>query len=287
MKTLLLIDTHALVHRFFHALPPFTGPKGEPTNALYGMSGVLIKIIKDQKPDYIAAATDRPEKTFREEQFKEYKIQRPPAANELVAQLIRMPELFENFGVKVFSVAGYEADDIIGTLVEKFREEPDLKIVVLSGDLDILQLVQDDKVVAQMFKTGITETVIYNEEAVVAKYGLKPSQLPDYKGFIGDNSDNIPGVKGIGPKTIVPLLQEFITAEEVYNSLGIIPEKTFKKLEGHKEEAFFSKKLATIQRDVPLALASLEELKTQPLNVEKLADFFKSLGFESLVKRLS
>ncbi|MDP3901706.1 MAG: 5'-3' exonuclease H3TH domain-containing protein [bacterium] len=297
MKTLLLIDSHALLHRFFHALPPFTSPSGEPVGAIYGLAGVLIKIFNSpanpeqsfstvmQKPDYIAAALDRPEPTFREREFKEYKIQRPPAEDILVKQIIKMPEIFDLFGIKKFSQAGFEADDIIGTLVEKFKDESDLKIIIVSGDLDILQLVEDNKVVAQISKKGISEVIIYNEEAVMGRYGLKPKQLPDLKGFLGDASDNIPGIKNIGPKTATPLVREFGSVEEIFDSLAIVPPKIAQKLEGHREDAIFSKRLATIRRDVPLE-CSLEDLKTQPLDKEKLAAYFAKLGFKSLVERV-
>src|SRR3989344_3816335 len=153
MKTLLLIDANALIHRFFHALPPLTTPTGQPFQAIYGLCGILLKIFKEQRPDYAAAAFDRQEPTFRDEIFKEYKMHRPPTADDLVPQIIRAREVFEAFGVKSFDVPGFEADDIIGTLAEQFRTEPDLKIVILSGDNDLLQLVVDGKVVAQIVKT--------------------------------------------------------------------------------------------------------------------------------------
>lgn len=286
MKTLLLIDSNALIHRFFHALPPFTGPEGQPTNALYGLSNVLLKIFREQNPDYIAAAFDRPEKTFRKEEFKDYKIQRPPTAPELVSQIISAHEVFNWFKVKTFEVPGFEGDDVIATLAEKFREEPDLKIVILSGDLDNLQLVENDKVIVQFIKTGITETIFYNEEAVEKKYGLKPRQLPDYKGLVGDVSDNIPGVTGVGPKTASTLLKEFGTLEELFDSLGIVTNRTMaKKLEGKKEEALFSKRLATMRKDVPLVI-DLENLKTEPFDKSLLTSEFQKLGFKTLVERL-
>lgn len=283
-KTLFLIDAHALIHRFFHALPPLTTPKGDPIGAIYGICGMFLKIFKEQKPDYIAAAFDTPEKTFREEEFKEYKIHRPPSADELVSQLKIAPEVFELFGVKVFSKPGFEADDVIGTLVEKFKKEKDLKIVIFSGDLDVLQLVEDEKVLAQISKTGITEYVLYDEKAVEERYGLKPKQLPDLKGFLGDASDNIPGVKGIGPKTATPPLQEFGSVEGVFENIALIPEKTAKKFEGHKDEAIFSKKLATIRRDVPIEV-SLSDLAVKPLNKKALEEYFVKLGFKTLVQR--
>lgn len=302
MKTLLLIDTHALIHRFFHALPPLTTPDGQPIGAIYGLCGLLLKILSEQKPDYIAAAFDRPEPTFRDEIFKEYKTQRPPTADELVSQLKRAYDVFDLFKIKTFSLPGFEADDLIGSLVEQFSakgalptgrqgsasdgKDSDFKIVILSGDNDLLQLVENDKVLAQIIKTGLSETVMYNEQAVEARYGLKPAQLADYKGLTGDASDNIPGVTGIGPKTAVPLIKEFGSVEGIYENLGLIPEKTIKKLENQKEVAMMSKKLAIIRRDAPIAVSDLESLKAEPLDKEALKKFFGELGFQSLIKRL-
>jgi len=287
MKTLLLIDANALIHRFFHALPPFTAPDGRPTNSLYGISGILMKILKERQPQYIAAAFDRPEKTFREEEFKEYKATRPPTADQLVSQIILAPDVFKVFGIKTFDIAGFEADDIIGALTEKFKKEKDLRIIILSGDNDLLQLVENGKVLGEILKTGITETKTYDEKAVEEKYGLKPSQLPDYKGLVGDVSDNIPGVKGIGPKGAAMLLKEFGTLEEVFENAAIITSKTVaKKLEGQKDIALLSKRLATIRRDVPLAVKSLEDLRARPLDKTKLKNYFSEMGFKSLTDRL-
>lgn len=287
MKTLLLIDANSLIHRFFHALPPFTDPEGHPSGALYGLSGVILKILKEKKPDYVAAAFDTPEKTFREEEFKEYKTHRPPTSDELVYQLVSSPAVFDLFKVKIFAIPGFEADDVIGTLAEKFKNESDLKIIILSGDNDVLQLVEGGKILAQIIKTGITETVMYDEVAVEAKYGLKPNQLTDYKGFVGDASDNIPGVRGVGPKTAVTLLKEFGSVEGVFENSGLIPEKTLKKINGREDEAFLSKRLATIRRDVPLAIENLEELKARDLDKDSIQSYFERMGFRSLVLRLN
>lgn len=287
MNVLLLIDANSLIHRFFHALPPFTAPNGQPTNALYGLSGVLLKIIREQSPDYIAAAFDRPEKTFREEEYKEYKAQRPPTASELVQQIIIAHEVFGWFGVKTYEIPGFEADDIVATLTDKFKTEPDLRVVILSGDLDNLQLVEGEKVVVQFLKTGVTETVIYDEAAVEKKYGIKPIQLPDYKGFVGDVSDNIPGVAGIGPKTASALLKEYETVEKVFEDLAINTNKSIvKKLENKEKIALLSKRLATMRRDASVKIENLGEIKTPPLNKELLKQEFTKLGFKSLVERL-
>ncbi len=293
-NVLLLIDANALIHRFFHALPPLTTPDGQPIGAIYGLCGILLKVFREQKPDYAAAAFDRPEPTFRDEIFKEYKIHRPPTADDLVPQIIKARDVFEAFGVKTFDVPGFEADDIIGTLAEQFggstgspQDGSDLKVVILSGDNDLLQLVRDEKVLAQIVKTGLSETVIYDEKGVEEKYGLKPNQLADYKGMVGDVSDNIPGIKGVGPKTAQPLLKEYGNLEEVFASIGIIPEKISKKLEGQKEIALMSKKLAFIRRDAPIAVSDLASLSAGELNKEKLAEYFQKLGFKSLLERLN
>lgn len=285
MRTLLLIDANSLIHRFFHAMPPLTTPRGEPIGAIYGLSQVLLKIIREMKPDYIAGCFDRPEPTFRDEIYKEYKIHRPAAPGELISQIIKSRELFGKFGVKVVELAGYEADDLIGTLAEKFKNEPDLRIEIFSGDLDNLQLVDGNKVIVRFLIKGVTETTEYNEEAVIKKYELKPEQLPDLKGFLGDASDNIPGVKGVGPKTATPLVKEFGSIEKIYEDIVLVEEKTAKKIRDHKEEALFSKKLATIKRDVPVDL-NMDDVKLKSLDIAALKAYFSEMGFQSLVNRL-
>src|SRR5271170_2642242 len=146
MKQLLLIDANSIIHRSFHALPPFTGPDGRPTGALYGISAMMLTLWRTMKPDYAAALFDTPEPTFRDKKYAEYKAQRPPTASELIKQIIEAPTLFESFGVKVFKKPGFEADDLIATLAEQFRGEPDVQVVILTGDRDTLQLVENDKV---------------------------------------------------------------------------------------------------------------------------------------------
>ncbi len=286
MKTFLLIDASALLYRFFHALPPLTTPSGNPIGAIYGLTVVLLKIFREQKPDFAAAALDRPEKTFREEQFREYKIQRPPAPDALIEQIKKLPEIFSLFNIRTFEQAGFEADDLIGTLAEHFAEENTLKIIILSGDLDVLQLVQGDKVIAQIIKTGVTNTDFYNETKVAERYGLGPDKLKDYKGLVGDASDNIPGVKGVGPKTASALLKTYGSLEAIYDNLGLIPGKVAVKLEGQRENALFSRQLATIRKDVPIEFPPLQELALAPLNSDQLKPYFEKMGFTSLIKRL-
>lgn len=282
MKTLLLIDAHALIHRAFHALPPLTSPQGEPVGALYGLARALSRVLEERKPDYVAAAFDRPEPTFRKEVFKEYKAQRPPAPDELVSQLIKARELFQAFGIPSFERPGAEADDLIGTLVERFKNTPSLKIVILTGDLDALQLVSDDHVVVETMKKGVSELVTYDEHAVRERYGLPVKALPDYKGLVGDASDNIPGVKGVGPKTAEKLLVEFGDLEGIFSR--ITPTHPLaKKILGQKEQALFARKLATIDRHLPIEVKE-EDLKYSGAQKEALASLYETLGFQSLIK---
>lgn len=289
MKKLLLIDANSLIHRSFHALPPLTTPKGEPINAVYGLSSILLKLLREHNPDYAAAAFDRPEPTFRDEIFKEYKAHRPPTANELVSQLQKAHETFEKFNIKVVEKAGLEADDIVGTLAERFKRSPELaegKIVIFSGDKDNLQLVDGEKVVVELLKTGVSRTAVYTESIFLQEYGFSPKQLVDYKALIGDASDNIPGVTGIGPKGATDLIKQYGTVEKIYEEAGLIPKEVLrKKLEAGRESAFLSKKLAAIKRDADLAVF-LEDLKQQPLNKDELKKYFGELGFKSLVERL-
>ncbi len=284
MKKLFLIDANSLIHRAFHAIPPLTSPAGEPTGALYGLAGLLLKICRDQRPDYVAAAFDRPEPTFRKEVFADYKAHRPKAPDELVSQIKKARAVFQAFGIPTFEVSGFEADDLIGTLAERFKNEKDLRVVILSGDLDTLQLVQDDRIVAEILKKGVSKTLMYNESGVKERYHLKPGQLPDYKGFVGDASDNIPGVKGLGPKTAQQLLERFGSIEGIFDKMSK-DDPAAKKVLPFKKEAFFSKHLATIRRDVPIS-PQREDLRFAGLTKTKLLPLFDELGFETLAKRL-
>ena len=286
MKKLLLIDSHALIHRMFHAMAPLTGPQGEPVGALYGLAKLLLKIKAELNPDYIAACGDRPEPTFRKEQYTAYKATRQPTDTDLIPQITKMREVFDWFKIRFFELPGFEADDLIGTLATKLKAEPDLQIIILSGDRDMLQLVEGDKVVVDLLVNGDQRTVLMNEGMVFEKYGLKPKQIIDLKGLIGDTSDNIPGVMGIGEKSATPLLQEFETIEGIYENLVIITPKIAKKLEGHIEEARMSRDLATIHTTVPVFIDSLQDLKALPLDKPSLIANFSGLGFVSLIRQL-
>lgn len=295
MKTFLLIDSNALIHRCFHALPPFTTKDGKPSGALYGLSSILIKILHPDKktdsngisgklPDYIVAFFDRPEPTFRKKMYDNYKIHRPKAPDEIVSQIIEAHNLFEAFGIKTYEIPGFEGDDLIGTAVEKFKNIPDIQIIILTGDADMLQLIENDKVVVETFKKGISDTIIYNEEGVKNKYGLLPKQLPDYKGLVGDQSDNIKGVAGVGPKTASQILQKYETIENFLQNGQ--KEKSFQKVFEQQESARLSKKLSEIKRDAPLEIQTIEKLKYEGFLKEKISAYFENLGFQSLIKRI-
>lgn len=285
---LLLIDANSLVHRAYHALPPLTGPEGQPTGALYGLASVLIKLFKEDTPRYAAAAFDRKEPTFRKEQYDAYKATRQPTPDNLIAQLKEAPKLMRCFGVHPLDAAGYEADDLIATLATKFASQ-DVEVEIMSGDLDILQVVEDGKVFAQIPKKGINETIIYREQEVKERFGIAPDKLADYKGLVGDVSDNIPGVSGIGPKSAVELIQEFQTIEGIYENLEKIKKtkpSLGEKLEIGKDSAFMSKHLATLIKNAP----SPDDLRVfevgNPLKSEETKECLEALGFKTLLKRL-
>ena len=293
MAKFLLIDANSLIHRCYHALPPFTNKKGEPTGALYGLASILLKIVRDKNEsalplynnssEYIAAFFDRPEPTFRKEKFEEYKIHRPKADDALVAQLIEAHNLFAAFNIKTFELPGYEGDDLIGTTVKKYKNTPDIKIVILTADTDMMQLVENEKVVVESTQKGISETTVYNEEKVIEKYGLKPSELADYKGLVGDTSDNIPGVPGIGPKTAAPIIQKYGALENFFEKGK--DEKSYEKIFAEKEKALFSRDLTTIHCDAPFEI-ELEKLKYEDLPKKQIIEYFEHQGFKALLKRV-
>src|SRR3989344_5251422 len=295
MKKLILIDGNALVHRAFHALPPLTSPKGVVTNAVFGFSSILIKTIKEIKPDYIAAAFDLPGPTFRHEKFAEYKIHREKAPQELYSQIPLVKEVLAAFGVPIYEKEGYEADDLIGTLATKAKSQKNLKIIIATGDLDALQLVDGKRVAVFTLRKGVSDTVVYDEDAVFARYGLKPEQLNDYRGLKGDPSDNIPGVPGVGEKTASELIKNFGSLGKLYEYLESEPKKDSKKeiseklaekLLTNKKQAFFSKKLSTIITDVDIDFSLEKADWRKNADVTKIETAFRDLGFSSLLKRL-
>lgn len=296
-KRLVLLDSHAILHRAYHALPDFVSVKGEPTGALYGLTTMLIKIIDELKPDYIVACYDLPGPTFRNEVYKDYKAGRVKAEDDLVSQMKRSRDIFKGFNIPIYDKPGFEADDMLGTIVEKMKDNEDVEIVIASGDMDTLQLVVGKKVQVYTLKKGIKDTIIYDEKGVKERFGFGPKLLPDYKGLRGDPSDNIIGIKGIGEKTATILITEFGGVEDIYKALEKKDgEEKFKKvgiteriitlLKEGKEEAEFSKMLATIRRDAPIDFVLPKEFK-ETLDLPKLSNLFSELDFRTLLSRLN
>jgi len=283
-KKLMIIDGNALIHRSFHALPPLTTKSGEMINAVYGFTAVLLKAIREFKPAYIALTLDRKEKTFRHEAYEDYKATRVKAPNELYEQIPRVKEVASALAIPIYEKAGFEADDLIGTLVNKV--DSDIEKIIVTGDLDTLQLVNDHTKVFTM-KRGLTDSQIYDEKVIKQRYGLKPSQMVDFKALRGDPSDNIPGVKGIGEKTATELLQQFKTLENIYKNINSkkIRERLRELLKQSKEEAYLSRKLATIKLNVPIDF-NLAETRFGDFNRERAAQLFSQLEFKSLLPRL-
>lgn len=281
-EKLVLIDGNALVHRAFHALPPtLVSSKGVLTNAVFGFSSILLKIIKDIQPEHIVATFDLAGPTFRHEQFDQYKAKRVKAPQELYDQIPLVKRIVEALGIPIFEKQGYEADDVIGTLATQAKNEKNLQVIIATGDMDTLQLVDDDKVVVFTMRKGFNDTMIYDEKAVMERYGLKPSQLVDYRGLKGDPSDNIPGVPGVGEKTATKLIQEFGTLEKVFESKDLPA-----KIADHKDAAFFSKQLSQIVCDLDIDFSLARATWRNHVDLPKLEQLFNEFGFKSLVKRL-
>ena len=294
-KTLVLLDAHAIIHRAYHALPEFMSSKGEPTGALYGVSTMLMKIIEDLKPDYIVACYDLPGKTFRHEAYDAYKAGRAKTDDALIIQLKHSRKIFGAFNVPMYDSPGCEADDILGTIVEQYKKDKNLRIIIASGDMDTMQLVYDKKVQVYTLKKGINDTILYDEEKVVERFGFVPKFLPDYKGLRGDPSDNIIGIKGIGEKTATSLITRFGTIEEIYKNLkskidefkktGISP-RMIELLQNNEEEAIFSKTLATIRKDAPIDFKLSEKTFWENADLKKIEQVFVLFEFRSLFSRL-
>ena len=285
---LLLLDAHAIIHRAYHALPDFSSTSGEPTGALYGLSAMLFKIAGDLKPDYIVACYDLPKPTYRHEVYKDYKAGRRETDDELASQLDRSRDIFEVFNIPIYEHEGFEADDVLGTIVEKQKNNKNIEIIIASGDMDTLQLVDKKKVQVYTLRKGITDTILYDEEAVIDRFGFPPELLPDFKGLRGDPSDNIIGIRGIGEKTATILIQNFGTIESMYKILkksekpfekaGIKP-RIIRLLKDNEEEALFSKMLGEIRRDVPINFSLPTQKWHESVNVETIIDLFADLNF--------
>jgi DNA polymerase I-like protein with 3'-5' exonuclease and polymerase domains len=293
-KKLLIIDANSLIHRAFHALPPFATSKGEMVNAVYGFFSIFLKAIKEIHPDYIAAAFDSKGPTFRETKFKAYKAKREKAPDELYFQIPKIQAVLAAFQVPSFEKQGFEADDIIGTIAKKapkLQAHPLLQTIILSGDMDHLQLV-DAITKVYTLKKGIQDSVVYDTKQVKKRFsGLLPAQIIDWKALRGDPSDNIPGVPGIGEKIATQLLLDFGSVDNVYKALenntakDAIKPRIAKLLLENKEYAAVSKELAAIDTKVPLQF-DLEDLAWKGFERKQVEELFLSFGFRSLLSRM-
>ncbi|MBC7266140.1 MAG: DNA polymerase I [Coriobacteriia bacterium] len=283
-RTIAVVDGNSLLHRAFHALPPtMTAPDGRPTNAVFGFLTMLLKMAADLKPDAVVVAFDKGKPAFRTEALAAYKIQRPPTAPELKEQFPMVKELLAALGVPVVEVDGWEGDDVLGTLARMAREQGD-SVLLVTGDKDALQLIEDGVRVVRTRK-GLTDIEVYGPDEVVARFGVPPERVPDLLGLMGDTSDNIPGVPGIGEKTAAKLLGEHGDLESVLAAAESIPGKLGENLRAHADAARASKLVATIRRDVPLDPTPLAS-SWGDFDPDRAVAALSALAFTSLVDRV-
>jgi len=284
MRKLILIDGNAILHRAFHALPPLTSKSGEPINAVYGFVSMLLRIITDLKPTHIAVAFDRKEPTFRHVVFEKYQSQRPIMHEDLSSQFEKTKEVLLTMGISAYSEAGYEADDVIGTIAKQATKHNIEEVIVVTGDRDILQLVTN-KVKVYLPIKGLSESKLMGIDEVKEKIGVTPDLIPDYKALVGDPSDNYPGVPGIGPKTAVNLLREYKSVNDIYKNLKHIPEPLRMKLQKGRDSALMSHKLATIVTSISLKI-DFDNLANWKIYNPEIESVFSKIGFKTLKERV-
>ncbi len=290
-KKFVIIDGNAIVHRAYHAIPPLTAKDGTMINAVYGFTSMLLKVIHDLKPDYLAVAFDVAGGTFRHEVSEKYKATRVKADQDLYDQIPLCYQIIEAFDIPIYTKKGFEADDVIATIVDQIKKK--VKSIVVTGDMDLLQIVNEYTEVYALRK-GISEATLFNIEEVEKKYGFGPEYIVDYKSLRGDSSDNIIGVSGIGEKTATELIQKIGGITEIYKQLKEKNSKlktefksgVIKKLENGKEEAKISQELAAIVNTVPDINFNLEKCVIKKFNLEKITELFKKFEFFSLLKRV-
>lgn len=278
---LVLIDGNAVFHRAYHAIPHLTNKEGQPTNAIYGFTNMLLKVLADLKPDYAIVAWDKSSQTFRKEMYADYKATRVKAPDDLYAQIKPTRELIEALGIPYIELDNYEADDIIGTLAAKAKTE---EVIIVTGDMDELQLINDNTKVYTM-RRGITDTVIYDMAAMQERYGMTPAQFIDLKALKGDASDNIPGVPGVGEKTAMTLIQTYGSLDGVYEHIDEIKGSLQSKLADNKDQAYLSQKLSRIVCDAPVEL-DLEAARLGRYDKPAIHELFRRLDFKSLLAKL-
>lgn len=288
MKKLLIIDGNSILNRAYYGIRMLNAPDGTPTNAVYGFLNILFKNLEEDMPDYLCVAFDVKEKTFRHKMFEEYKAQRKPAPEDFLVQIPLIKQVLGAMNCVCLEKPGYEADDIIGT-VSSICQREGVECQILTGDKDDLQLASDlVKVKLVITKMGSTTTTVYGEKEVIEKYGVTPTEFIDVKGLMGDTSDNIPGVKGIGEKTAFALIEKYKSIEKIYDDLNSIEASPSvrKKLEEGKADAFLSRTLAEIDRNVPMDF-SIDACEIREYDKETLADLFVRLNFKSFLNKLN
>lgn len=285
MEKLLILDSNSLMNRAFYALPPLTNSEGISTSAIYGFMNMLLKMKEEIKPDYIVAAFDRKAPTFRHKEYSDYKAGRKKMPAELAMQFPIIKDILKNLAIEIYEIDGFEADDIIGT-VANLCEKEGIEVYVVTGDKDALQLASENINVI-ITKKGVTETAEYNKQAFIHEYKITPKQFIDVKGLMGDKSDNIPGVPGIGEKTAFKLIQTYGSIEEVLNNVENVNGKKLKEnLEEYREQALFSKKLATIITEVPIDI-NLDDIKSNDnFNKEALKEQLMKLEMKKLLYKI-
>ncbi|MBP7992223.1 MAG: DNA polymerase I [Candidatus Magasanikbacteria bacterium] len=288
-KRLIIVDGNAVIHRAYHAIPPLTTKDGHMVNAVYGFATMLLKVLADFKPDYLAVTFDMAGGTFRDELFKEYKAKRVKADQELYDQIPLIHDLVAAFGIQIFEQTGFEADDIIGTIVALVKDDKNLETIIVSGDMDLFQLVEENVKVCT-FKKGLSEFGLMDPAAVLEKYGFGPKQVVDYKGLRGDTSDNIPGVPGIGEVTATSLIKKFGSLDNLYEEIkkgnpGLSP-SVYAKLVAGEESARMSYEVATIHCEMKDLNFDLEKIAVKPLDKTKLLPLLQKFEFVALAKRL-
>src|SRR5438067_2739324 len=282
-ERLVLIDSNSLIYRAFFAVPPLTTTKGELANATFGFASLLLKSLEQTTPQHIAAAFDLPVPTFRHERDATYKATRAPMPDELRPQFERCKELLTRFAVPMYSLPGYEADDVIGALSRQ-ADAAGLETIIVSGDLDPLQLVTP-RIKLMTTRQGFQNTVIYDEEMIRQRYGLRPDQMIDFKALKGDTTDNIPGVPGVGEKTAAKLVADHGNIEGVYADLTRFTPKLRESLAAHREQVFKSREMATIVTDLPVTL-EVDRTRWRGYDRAAVLELFRDLEFRSLVPRL-
>lgn len=285
---LIIFDGNAIMYRGFHALPPLTTKSGEPINAVYGLISMLINIVENLKPTHIIFCFDEKEKTFRNELLPTYQSQRPETPSDLIPQFQKARDFLKSVNIPVYSISGYEADDVIGTIASQYKVLSNRykELIIVTGDRDILQIVDDEKNIKLFMPIGgLSNGKIFAEKETTERMGVKPNQIPDYKALVGDPSDNYFGIAGIGPKTASSLLAKYKTLDGIYEHISEIPEKLQTKLLEGKESAYLSYKLATIVRDVPIEI-DIDGSNKWDLVSENVLKLFDEYGFKTLTARI-